>query len=153
MLRFCVRFAHLHHSHQHFIYFVARKTSKFDIEYTLWGRRRLGQQGFPRWRAPPIFVDTSNTVTLNKRSICRKLHVRSYQYPDSSPLTPLRMNSFRAVYTVGIDNFESVFVKTFTTTKREDIQSTGDLIYMCVISSYFVRFGSKYGFTDIYQKL
>ena len=54
MLRFCVCFAHLHHSYQHFIYFVARKPSKIDIEYTLWGRRRLDQQGFPRCRAPYI---------------------------------------------------------------------------------------------------
>ena len=53
MLHFCVCFAHLHHAYQHFVYFVARKTSKIDIEYTLWGRRRL-DQGFPQWGAPPI---------------------------------------------------------------------------------------------------
>ena len=54
MLRFCVCFANLHHAHQLFMYFVGRKTSKIDIEYTFLGRRRLDQQGFPRWRAPPI---------------------------------------------------------------------------------------------------
>ena len=54
MLSFCVCFVHLHHAYQHFMYFIARKTSKIDNEYTLWGRRRLDQQGFPQWRAPPI---------------------------------------------------------------------------------------------------
>ena len=48
---------------------------------------------------------------LNKCSICRKFNGLSYQYPDSSPLTPLRMNSFRAFYAVDIDNFGHVFVK------------------------------------------
>ena len=54
MLRFCVCFAHLHYAYQHFMYFLGRETSKIDIEYTIWGRRRLDQQGFPRWRAPRI---------------------------------------------------------------------------------------------------
>ena len=36
------------------MYFLGRKASKSDIEYILWGRRRLDQQGFPRWRVPLI---------------------------------------------------------------------------------------------------
>ena len=48
---------------------------------------------------------------LNKCSICGKFNGPSYQYPDSSPLTPLRMNSFRAFYTVGVDSFGPIFLK------------------------------------------
>ena len=36
------------------MYFLGRETSKIDNKYTIWGRRRLDQQGFPRWRASRI---------------------------------------------------------------------------------------------------
>ena len=42
---------------------------------------------------------------------CRKTHCKSYRYPPSPPLTPLRLNDLHPFFTVGIYNSGSVFVR------------------------------------------
>ena len=43
--------------------------------------------------------------------ICRKWHCKSYRYPPSPPLTPVKLNDLRPFFTAGIDNFGRVFVQ------------------------------------------
>ena len=42
---------------------------------------------------------------------CRKRHCKSYRYPSSPPLTPLRLNDLSPFFTAGIENFGPVFVR------------------------------------------
>ena len=41
---------------------------------------------------------------------CCKRDCKSYRYPPSSPIIPLRLNNLRSFFTAGIDNFGPVFV-------------------------------------------
>ena len=49
--------------------------------------------------------------------ICRKRHCKSYRYPPSPPLIPLRLNDLRPFFTGGIEKFGPVFLETFTLLK------------------------------------
>ena len=48
---------------------------------------------------------------------CRKGHCKSYRYPPSPSLTPLRLNDLRPFFTVGIHNFGEFLFETYTLLK------------------------------------
>ena len=48
---------------------------------------------------------------------CRKRHCKSYRYPPSPPLTPLRLNYLRPFFTVGIHIFGEFLFETYTLLK------------------------------------
>ena len=48
---------------------------------------------------------------LRKCLVCRRFEAKTYCYPITPPLTPLRLNDSRPFVTTGIDNFGPVYVK------------------------------------------
>ena len=71
---------------------------------------------------------------LHKCYLCRKFSGPSYQYPESPPLTPLRMDNFRAFNTVGIDNFGPVFVKNIYDNETGKTYKAWVTLYTCASS-------------------
>ena len=96
---------------------------------------------------------------------CRKRHCKSYRYPPSPPLTPIRLNDLRPFFTVGIDNFGPVFVRNIYFVENDIMHKAWVTLYTCAASRAicldlvpnmnsasfirsFKRFISRYGCPD-----
>ena len=97
--------------------------------------------------------------------ICYKRHCKSYRYPPSSPLIPLRLNDLRPFFTAGIDNFEPVFVRNIYFVENDIMHKACVTLCTCASSRAicldllpnmnsesfirsFKRFISRYGCSD-----
>ena len=49
---------------------------------------------------------------VSKCVTCRKLHGKSYRYPENPSLSALRLSDVRSFYATGVDNFGPVYLKT-----------------------------------------
>ena len=65
---------------------------------------------------------------------CRKRHCKSYRYPPSPPLTPLRLNDLRPLFTVGIDNLRPVFVRNIYFVVNATMHKAWVALYTCAAS-------------------
>ena len=104
--------------------------------------------------------------------ICRKRLCKSYRYPLSPPLTPLRLKDFRPIFTAGIDDFRPVFVRNIFlalclrhNVENDLVHKAWVALYTCAVSRAicvdvvhnmnstsfirsFKRFISHYGYPD-----
>ena len=67
-------------------------------------------------------------------NICRKFNGPSSQNSNSSTVTPLRIDSFRAFYTVGINSFGPDFVKNFYNNEKRKTYKVWVTLYTCASS-------------------
>ena len=67
---------------------------------------------------------------LHKCRVCRKFDSPSYKYPDTSPLTELRLQEKYAFFTTGIDNFGPLFVKNIFGSEIE-LKKVWVTLYIC----------------------
>ena len=96
---------------------------------------------------------------------CHKRHCKGYRYLPSPPLTTLILNDLRPFFTVGIDNFRTVFVRNICTVENGTMHKAWVILYTCTASraicldfvpnmnsAYFIRsfkrFISRYGCPD-----
>ena len=104
-------------------------------------------------------------IVRNIIRACCKRHCKSYRYLPSPPLTPLRLNDLRPLFTVGIDNFGPVFVRNIYFVENDTIHKAWVTLYTCTASRAicldlvpnmnsasfirsFKRFISRYGCPD-----
>ena len=66
--------------------------------------------------------------------ICRKRSCKSYQYPPTPPLTPLRLNDSRPFFTTGIDNFGPVYVRNIYFVENDTMHKAWVTLYTCAAS-------------------
>ena len=72
---------------------------------------------------------------LRECTICRKVDGKSYQYPPTPALTPLRLNDERAFATTGIDNFGPIFVRNvFIESDEKVMHKAWVTLYTCAAS-------------------
>ena len=83
---------------------------------------------------------------------CRKRHCKSYRYPPSPPLTPLRLNDLHPFLTVGIYNSGSVFVRNIYFVEDDTMHKACYTIYTRCQQSHLYRFNSQHEFCIFYSK-
>ena len=65
---------------------------------------------------------------LRKCVVCRRFEGKTYRYPVTPPLTPLRLNDSRPFATTGVDNFGPVYIK--------NVYNESDKIYKAWVTLY-----------------
>ena len=66
--------------------------------------------------------------------ICRKRHCKSYRYPPSPPLTPLRLNDLRPFFTAGIHTSGPAFVRNIYFVENDIMHKAWVTLYTCASS-------------------
>ena len=60
---------------------------------------------------------------------CRKRHCKSYRYPPSPPLTPIRLNDLRPFFTVGTDSFGPGFILNICIVENDTLYEAWVTLY------------------------
>ena len=95
-----------------------------DNENLLRRERRLQYAPLPYDSKTPILINAKHKQrfwivrgrnfvrgVLRKCSVCRRFEGKTYRYPITPPLAPLRLNGSRPFVTTGIDNVGPAYVK------------------------------------------